>query len=66
MASTCEQKALELLKRARPLLHASGPQATTAIYIPPAEAMRRAAEEMEAQDALIIEIDEFLRTKTTN
>lgn len=52
--------AIKLLRSARRYLTSSGPQAMNAIYIPPAQAMRNAADALEAQDSLIRAIDDFL------
>lgn len=60
---TKEEKALRLLKEARHCLFSSGPQAVNAIYISPAQQLRNQAEEIERQDSLIREIDEFLNAK---
>lgn len=50
-----------LLKRLRGYMNfSSGAMGTNAIYIPPAQQMRNAADEMEAKDALLREVDAFL------
>lgn len=54
-------KALELLRRARPYLsNHSGFSVTNAVYVSPAQSMRNAADDIEREVALIREIDEFL------
>jgi len=59
-----ENKALELLKRARPYLsNHSGFAVTNAVYIPPAQSLRNQADAYEREEALIREIDEFLEIK---
>lgn len=55
-----EQKSIELLRKLRNLNNNSN--ATNLLYIPPAQAMRNAADEIERKDALLREIDEFLST----
>lgn len=56
-----EEKATELLRRLRRYVNdSSGVRTTSLVYIPPAQAMRNAANEMESKDALLREIDEFL------
>lgn len=54
------ERAIELLRKVRPFLFSSGPIAVTAIYIPPAQQLRNQADQIEYQDALIKEVDEFL------
>lgn len=58
-----ENKAIELLRRLRGYVKdSSGVGISTLAYIPPAQAMRNAADEMERKDALLAEIDIFLST----
>ncbi len=55
-------KAIDLLKRARQYLNYSGGIiATNAIFYTPDQAMRNAADEIEDKDALIGEIDEIIK-----
>ncbi len=56
-----ETKAIELLRKIRPLIQGSGPTMMQAIYRSPAAQMRIAADELEAQEKLIREVDEFLK-----
>ena len=56
-----EDKAIELLKKVRPYLNNhSGFATTSAVYITPAQSLRNSADAMEAEEALIREVDEFL------
>lgn len=56
-------EAIDLLKRIRRYVNdSSGFGVMTLVYIPPAQAMRNAADEMEAKDALLREVDNFLST----
>ena len=59
---TPTQKAIELLKRTRELLpNYSQARISTGMYIPPAQQLRNQADQIEADERLIKEIDEFLK-----
>lgn len=58
------EKAISLLISARRYMdYSGGASIVHAVYISPAEQMRRAADQMEAKDRLIREIDEFLNNE---
>lgn len=56
-----EQQAVELLRKLRNIISLSGGSVMSdLVYRSPAAQMRRAADEMEARDALLNEVDRFL------
>jgi hypothetical protein len=57
-----ENKALELLKKIRPYVRNGngGAIAVHAVYISPAQQLRNQADEMEAKERLLYEVDQFL------
>lgn len=56
-----ENKALELLRRLRPLINnQSGAYAMNAVYISPSQQLRNEADAMDAKERLLREIDDFL------
>ena len=58
-----EKQAIELLERARPYLYRPGPMSVAAVHISPAQSLRNQADDIEREESLIREIDEFLKTK---
>lgn len=55
------EQAIKYLRELRKYVRdSSGLESIHAVYIPPAQQMRNAADEMERKDALLREIDEFL------
>lgn len=58
-----EKKAIDLLRDLRGYVKdSSGLSVSEAVYTTAAQAMRNAADAMEAKDRLLAEVDEFLRT----
>ena len=51
---------LELLKAIRPHLNTSNVIATNAVYISPAESLRRQADEIEHKESLAIQLDQLI------